>query len=544
MYAEDRIKAFLNESGLEGEDMNPEELRRMESYILGIPYVNLKDNNLEFEVLSYIPEPVSRTYSLIAYKRDEAQGTLEVAVLDMKDVRHLSFIAKKRGIKIIPRITDEESIRYALLYYQKCLKALFGDVIRSEALSAKGLLERGESMKYGDDASVIRIVDTLLKHACMQHASDIHIEPTQEHVLVRYRIGGVLQDAMTLPRETAPLIALRIKKLAHLHIDETNLPQDGRFTQDGFNVRVSILSTHCGEKIVMRIIPETTEGLSLQGLGFHGEALENVCEALMETSGLVLVVGPHQTGKTTTLYTMLDLLNTPEISISTIEDPIETQLTRVNQTSVKPQINFTFAHGLRALMRQDPDVIMVGDLRTPEVATLSVQAATNRMVCSGLYALHARDAIVQLIEKGIDSEFLASSLRMVIGQRLVRRLGKERQAYTLNKKEVDALSKECDMDKVLNVLKEEGVVDTKARWSNISFYRPLHESDEYTGYVGIQEVLPVTKTIKDLIEKEVPSERIEKQARKEGMLTLFEDGVFKAVQGLTTLEEVFRVLRG
>lgn len=544
MYAEDRVKAFLNESHIKEEDMNPDEVRRVQSYIAGVPYVDLKGKKLTFDVLSYIPEPVARNHSVIAYHSDEDQGILEVALLDMNDVHHIASVGDKTGLKIVPRLTDEESIRYALVCYQKILKSMFGDTIRSEALSVKDLYEKGDKSVWADDVSATRIVETLCRHACIQRATAIHIEPNEDAVVVRYRIGGVLRDAMMLPQETAFVVAARIKKIAHMDIEQTDLPQDGRFTLEDMLVRVSTVPTQYGEKLVMRMLDEVTTGYNLETLGFHGEALENVCEALMEKSGLVVVAGVAHSGKTTTLYTMLDLLNAPEISISTIEDPIETQLVRVNQTRVNPHINFTFTHGLRALLRQDPDVVMVGDIRNGDVATLATQAATtNHMLCAGMYADSGSHAISLLLEKGVDSQLLSSALSVVVGQRLARRLGKERKAYTLSKKEIDELSKECDMDTVLARLKEEHIVDAKARWSTISFYKPRYEFHEYTGYIGIQEVLPVTKTIKDLIEKEASTEKIEKQARKEGMMTLFEDGVFKAVQGLTTLEEVFRVVR-
>ena len=362
--------------------MTEDDLRRVESYVLGIPFVSLKGQKVDFEILSLIPEPVARNHNIIAYKKND--DSLEVAMLDTADLPAIDFIKKKVGLKILSRLTDTESMKDALRQYQKTLKDEFGEIIMKETSALKIVAEEnGEEVseedlkKMAEDLPVVRIVDTLLRHAIVQNASDIHIEPMEEEVLIRYRIDGILHDAMKLPKHAAPTLAARIKVLSSLKLDEKRLPQDGRFKMemDGQKVsfRVSVLPIYHGEKIVMRLLRENRSGFTLEGIGFHGSTLERVQDAMKQKTGIILVTGPTGSGKTTTLYTILDLLNTPEVNISTIEDPIEYQMPRINQTQVKSQIGFTFANGLRSLMRQDPDIIMVGEIRDEETASLAIK---------------------------------------------------------------------------------------------------------------------------------------------------------------------------
>jgi type IV pilus assembly protein PilB len=332
--------------------LSSDALRRIKAYVLGIPYVNLKDLKVPFPILSLIPEPIARTHSIIAYKKSDTE--LEVAMLDTQDLPAIDSVRKKTGLKIVPRLTDEESIRNALLQYQKSLKEEFGDLITDESGKLKVVRETTEEAsseelkKMAEDLPIVRIVDTLLRHAIIQKASDIHIEPLEDEVLVRYRIDGILRDAMTLPRVAASGITARIKVLANLKLDEKRLPQDGRFKMetesDKVSFRVSLMPTYFGEKIVMRLLRESGEGFTLETLGFHGTSLERIHDAVKQTTGLILISGPTGSGKTTTLYTLLDILNTPDVNISTIEDPIEYQMKRVNQAQVNPAIGFTFAN--------------------------------------------------------------------------------------------------------------------------------------------------------------------------------------------------------
>src|SRR3989338_1120990 len=327
--------------------ISADDLRRVQAYIIGIPFVDLKGQKIDFTVLSLIPEPIARKHNVIAFRRTD-QG-LEVAMLDVDDLEAIAFVRKKVGVRILPRLTDQESIKSALLQYQKSLKAEFGDLLQQDAQSIKMLADDDENpatekdlKKLAEDLPVVRIVDTLLNHAIIQGASDIHIEPMENQLLVRYRIDGILHDAMVLPRDSAPGITARIKVLSNLKLEEKRLPQDGRFkiefNNEKVSFRVSTLPTHHGEKTVMRLLREASGGFSLESLGFHGAGLEALHNAMKQRVGMLLVTGPTGSGKTTTLYTALDILNTPDVNISTIEDPIEYQMQRINQPQVKPEI--------------------------------------------------------------------------------------------------------------------------------------------------------------------------------------------------------------
>ncbi len=529
-------------------------LRRMQAYVLGIPFVDLKGKKVPFETLSLIPEPIARGHNIVAFKKNDV--SLEVAMLDVNDLSAIDFIKKKVNLKILPRLTDSDSVKEALVQYQKSLKAEFGDIIQKETETLKMISEeKGEAAseedlkKLADDLPVVRIVDTLIKHAILQNASDIHIEPMEEQVLVRYRIYGLLHDAMVLPRQAAPSVSARIKVLSNLKLDEKRLPQDGRFkvNMDNENVsfRVSILPIYYGEKIVMRLLRESISGFTLEYLHFHGEGLERIHQALKETTGMILTTGPTGSGKTTTLYTMLDLLNTPDVNISTIEDPIEYQMARINQTQVRPEIGFSFAQGIRTLVRQDPDIIMVGEIRDNETAALAVNASlTGHLVLSTLHTNSAVGAIPRLMDMKVESFLLVSTLNIVIGQRLVRRLTDAKEKYDLSKAEFAQLEKLVDMNRVLEALKADKVIKASDTWKDVNFCKPKAGSDDdgFKGRVGIHEVLKMSATIKELIMKNASSADIEKQAKSEGMLTMLEDGIYKCAAGLTTIEEVLRVV--
>jgi len=403
--------------------------------------------------------------------------------------------------------------------------------------------------KIAEDLPVIRIVDTLLKHAIIQDASDIHIEPMEDKLLIRYRIDGILHDAMILPKNATASITARIKVLSNLKLDEKRLPQDGRFKvevdEQKVSFRVSVLPVYYGEKTVMRLLKEGASGFTLESLGFHGEGLERIYNAMKRKTGMLLTTGPTGSGKTTTLYTLLDNLNVPGVNISTIEDPIEYQMPRVNQTQVKPDIGFTFSNGLRALVRQDPDIIMVGEIRDTETASLAVNASlTGHLVLSTLHTNSAAGAIPRLVDMKIDPFLLVSTIDVIIAQRLVRRLSQDSQKYYLSKSEIVSLNKVVDLDRVLYFLKKESIVDSKDDWAKIAFYKNNKnaDSDGYSGRIGIHEILNMSTPLKDLIMKNATSDQIEEQAKNEGMMTMIEDGIFKAVQGVTTIEEVLRVV--
>ena len=530
---------------------------KMEAIALGIPFVSLEGEKIDPNVLTLIPEPIARNSNIIAYKKSDLG--LEVAMLDVENLPVIDFIKKKVGLRILPRLTSTSSIKEALNQYKKSLQADFEDIIKKESNSIKKISGDGnvaldktekELKELAEDLPIVKIVDTLISHAISQGASDIHIEPCEESLVVRYRIDGILHDAMILSKDTASGIVARIKVLSNLKLDEKRLPQDGRFKivseQGNVSFRVSTLPTYYGEKTVIRILRENAKGFSLEGLGFHGEALERIHDGMKKRTGMLLATGPTGSGKTTTLYTMLDILNTPDVNISTVEDPIEYQMPRINQTQTKSEIGLTFANGLRTLLRQDPDIIMVGEIRDRETASLAINASlTGHLVLSTIHTNSAAGAIPRMIDMGVEPFLIISTVKTVIAQRLVRKLGDEKEKYFLSEVEKSALEKVVNLDNVLEFLKLEKVVSPDSTWATIPLYKPKgseEAKDGYKGRVGIHEVLKVTASIKELILKNSSVDEIEKMAREEGMMTMLEDGIFLAVEGVTSTEEVLRVV--
>jgi type IV pilus assembly protein PilB len=533
------------------------DLKRTEASVLGIPFVNLVDQKIDFSVLSLIPEPIARNYNIVAYKKNDK--SLEVAMLDVDDLPVIDFIKKRSGLKILARLTDTTSMKDVLVQYRQSLKAEFKDIIEKESNSLKvsseenekgGEKSESELKEMAEDLPVVKIVDSLIFHAILQNASDIHIEPGENELTVRYRIDGILHDAMVLDKSAASGITARIKVLSNLKLDEKRLPQDGRFKieQNGEKIsfRVSTLPTFFGEKTVIRVLKETAHGFSLEILGFHGEGLERIHASLKLKTGMVLATGPTGSGKTTTLYTMLDILNRPEVNISTVEDPVEYQMPRVNQTQVKPEIGLTFANGLRSLLRQDPDVVMVGEIRDGETASLAINASlTGHLVLSTIHTNSAAGAVPRLIDMGAEPFLITATVKTIIAQRLVRRLTSSKEKYFLTPVEIENLRKIVDLDRALGFLKTEKIVGEKDTWDKIPFYKPVKSAeseDGYSGRVGIHEVLTVSAIIREMILKGGSQDEIEAQAKKEGMMTMLEDGVFQAVLGLISLEEIFRVV--
>jgi len=530
-------------------------LIKLEAYILGIPFVNLENSAINPKILRIIPEPIARSHNIVAFRK--RGRNLEVAMLDPKDLSIIEFIKKKASLKILPRLTSPESIKSVLRQYTETLEAEFGEIIKKEAGGIKTIRENGEEeigeekklMRVAKELPVIRIVDTLIKHAVLQRASDIHIEPTEKDVIVRYRIDGILHNAMTLPKKVAPGIVARIKVLSNLKLDEHRLPQDGRFKVETgeyrYSIRVSVLPVFDGEKIVMRLLAETTKAFTLEELGLRGDALETIHINLRKPVGMILVTGPTGSGKTTTLYAMMGILNDPGVNISTIEDPVEYRMPRINQTQVRANINLTFASGLRSLVRQDPDIIMVGEIRDSETAGLAINAAlTGHLVLSTLHTTSAAGAIPRLIDMQTEPFLLSSTLTVILAQRLVRKLSLAKEKYKLTKAEIKKLEKYCNLEKILTILKQEKLAKAKDKFKDITFFRPKGDKtcpEGYKGRVGIYEVLSVSESIKAMIVASATSDKIQDQAQKEGMRTMIEDGFIKAAQGVTSIEEILRV---
>lgn len=418
-------------------------LRKLYAYILGVPFVDISRETIPTEILQIIPEPIAKKYKIVAFEKSGQE--LKVAMLNPEDIQTIDFIRKKTGLKIVSCLTTEESIEMILRQYSQSLKAEFGDIINKNASKVPKKDKEEDLEKVAQGLPIIRIVDTLIKHAILQDASDIHIEPEEKEVRVRYRIDGILHEAMTLPRQVRDGIIARIKVLSNLKLDEHRVPQDGRFKieRDGNKIsfRVSVLPIFDGEKIVMRLLNESSKGLTLESMGLIGEALEIIHQEIKRPNGMVLVTGPTGSGKTTTLYTIMDILNIPEVNISTVEDPIEYRMPKINQTQIYPKVGLTFASGLRSLLRQDPDIIMVGEIRDKETMEMAIQAAmTGHLVLSTLHTNNAAGTLPRLIDMGAEPFLVASTANVIIAQRLVRKLCNNcKEEYKLDKKELETL---------------------------------------------------------------------------------------------------------
>lgn len=540
---------------LEKKLINETELRKLYAYILGIPFVNLEKETITPDILQTIPEPIAKKYNIVAFEKDGSN--LKVAMVNPEDLQTIDFIRKKTGLKIVPCLTSDESIKTVLKQYEKSLKAEFGDIIQKSSDEA-GSGEDGDDLeKIAQDLPIVRIVDTLLKHAILQSASDIHIEPDEKEVRVRYRIDGVLHDAMTLPKQVIAGLVARIKVLSNLKLDEHRLPQDGRFKieKEGYKIsfRVSILPVFEGEKIVMRLLDESSKGLTLEKMGLMGAGLESVHRQIKRPNGMILVTGPTGSGKTTTLYTIMDIINVPEVNISTVEDPVEYRMPRVNQTQTNAKIGMTFAAALRSLLRQDPDIIMVGEIRDGETMQIAIEAAmTGHLVLSTLHTNSAAATLPRLLDMGAEAFLVASTVNVIIAQRLVRKLCPEcRTQYNLTEQELKSLKESFNMDEILKDINSSGIlkgtVDAKSEWKKIPLYRAKGcdqcKNEGYRGRMGIYEVLEMDEELGKMITASASSDEIERRAKEKGMLTMSEDGFMKAIQGLTSVEEILRVTK-
>ena len=532
------------------------ELQKVYAYVLGIPFVDLSKETIPIEILQIIPEPIAKKSTIVSFEKDG--NNLKVAMLNPEDLQTIDFIKKKTGLKIIPCLATQESLQTALRQYEKSLQAEFGDILTGDVKANDAHKEEENVAVLAAGLPIIRIVDTLLKHAILQSASDIHIEPDAKEVHVRYRIDGILHEAMTLPKDTAAGIVARIKVLADLKLDEHRIPQDGRFKieKDDYKIsfRVSLLPVFDGEKVVMRLLDEGAKGLTLEKMGLAGKALESVHREIKKPNGMILVTGPTGSGKTTTLYTIMDILNTPEVNVSTVEDPVEYRMPRVNQTQINPKVGMTFAAGLRSLLRQDPDIIMVGEIRDIETLEIALNAAmTGHLVLSTLHTNSAAAALPRMLDMGAEPFLIASTANIIIAQRLIRKLCVDcRKPYQLDAKQLESLSKNYDIDPLFETMQKNPeigkIIGSAKSMSEVTFYAvggcDQCGGEGYRGRLGIYEALEMETNIRTLVTHAAPTEEIESVARKEnGMYTMVEDGFLKAVQGLTTLEEIMRVTK-
>src|SRR3989338_7122791 len=545
------IEQLLLDEGV----IDPNKLLEIKGDLMGVKTIDLRNLKITHDVLGLIPEPIARRHNVIAFAKKNNE--LHLAMADPDDLQIREFIKKTSGMEVKPFLTTHESIDIGLSLYHSNIEEEFKKILGKENFGEdlKGVSPADLNAKLASIAEqipVVRIVDTLLDYAIFEKASDIHIEPDENRVAVRYRIDGILHEVMSLPKIVLSAVVARVKVLSSLKIDEHRLPQDGRFKKEigesKVSFRVSTIPIFDGEKVVLRLLDETAKAMTLPELGLSDKKLDIVMRNIKRPHGAILVTGPTGSGKSTTLYSILTMLNTREVNISTIEDPVEYRIVGVNQMQVSPKIGLTFAIGLRALLRQDPNIIMIGKIRDLETAEEAAHAAmTGHLVLSTLHTNSAAGALPRLLDMNVEPFLISSTINLIIAQRLVRKLCPNCMAsFNLNEDQMAELSKSFNLEELLETMAKSGFILPKVKSiKEILFFKGQGcDRCGNTGYKGRQsvyEVLEVTPAISALIMKRSPTSEIQKQAVADGMILLWQDGFIKAHMGITTLEEVMRV---
>jgi type IV pilus assembly protein PilB len=561
-----RSKRSLQATAIDQRITDDKTLTQVFADYASIPYVELDPMNIPADVLKLIPERIARQYNAILFKVDE-DGTRHLAMEDPDDVQAVNFLQKEVGLNVRIHIATRENILSALEAYRGDVNKKLNEVIDVQRESSSDLQLVSEQ-DIAEDSPIAQTVNLLLEYAIRSHASDVHIEPREEFVQIRYRVDGILKEVNRLPRNVLGALISRIKILANLKIDERRVPQDGRFKikvgGKQYALRVSSLPIADGEKVVMRILDESNDAVSLESLGYWGKALKDLQSEMMEPNGIVLMTGPTGSGKSTSLFSILSILNHPDVNISTIEDPVEYKIPGVNQTQTNQKAGMTFSTGLRALLRQDPNIIMIGEVRDGETANLAIQAAlTGHMVFSTLHTNNAATSLPRLLDMQIEPFLIASTIRAVVGQRLVRRLHRaSRQSFTPTPEEQAQIIKlfglrEGQDFRIIHEFEKQAAAqglggDTPlsttetgitSLWRANKDFNEDEAQEGYKGRVGIYEVLTNSPEVKKLIMTRASSDQIQAQAITEGMMTMQIDGLIKALRGETTIEEVLRVSR-
>ena len=515
---------------------------------LNIPFISLKGREIKKEVLALIPGPVAGTHQVVAF--DKSPSEVKLAMTDPTDIQTIEFLRRKTGLEPKVYITPPSDLKEALRRYHSELEGEQLRIIQESGEEAGG----NDLKKAAETISVINVVSSILENAVFEGASDIHIEPTEKELVVRYRIDGVLKQIMTLPKSLQSGVIARLKILAVVKLDEHMIPQDGRFKiqvqDEKVAFRVSFLPVYDGEKVVMRVLHEGSKPLSLDQLGFLPGPRAAMESNIVKPHGMILVTGPTGSGKTTTLYSVLGMLNKPNVNISTVEDPIEYRMAGVNQSQVNPKVGFTFASGLRALLRQDPNIIMVGEIRDQETAEIAINAAmTGHLVLSTLHTNDAATTLPRLADMGVPPFLIAYTANVIIAQRLVRKICSFcKKEYKLDAAATTELGKVFTTEKLSTLFKNNIPPESKIDSSDTStFYqgegcRRCGETG-YKGRQGIYEVLENSPEIIKLINQRAPASDIYESARKAGMLSMLEDGLIKAKMGITTINEILRVTK-
>jgi type IV pilus assembly protein PilB len=547
--------------------ISEEDLTRYTAKITRVPYVNLSNARIDDDILALLPREIAERY--MAVPLGEMNHRLVVAMLDADNVQAADFLSNKIGRPLKVYSASEAGIRRILKQYNERLDASMVNDLEAagEAAAAFGLStdpDDSKGKKRADknirtivqDSPISKALSTILEYAAKNRASDIHIEPLEKVLKIRARIDGVLREIMKLPKSTeAPLVS-RIKILSNLKIDEHRIPQDGGFSiivdNRPIDLRIAISPVVWGEQVVIRLLDKTGTSLKLEDMGYHGRALRTIRKALGQPNGMILTSGPTGSGKSTSMYALLQEIKNDTINIVTLEDPVEYKIDGINQIQVNPDVGLTFATGLRSILRQDPNVVMVGEIRDKETAQLAVQAAlTGHLVFSTLHTNSAAGILPRLLDMGIEPFLIASTVRTVIGQRLVRRIADNKEAYQTEQAETQAINETIgrllpkNKEEQLKVGKDLGYDNLPLVGQNAYTLFKGVDSPEtpggYKGRMGLYEVFEVTDAIQDLILKRSTSDKIQAAARAEGMLTMREDGYLKALAGQTTLNEVSRV---
>ena len=564
-------KSPLQDLVIKANIISEKELTKLYAEEIEVPFIELDPKNISTEILKLIPERVANQYKIVLYGVDDT-GAKMLATENPDDIEAINFIKKQLGDDIRVAIATKQNILACLDQYKGEISTELTKVMTPEEL-AEDIDESISEEDVAEDSPIAQTVNLVIEYAVKAGASDIHIEPRESYVSVRYRIDGVLKETNKLPKKVMSPLVSRIKILSNLKIDERRAPQDGRFKISAnsqiYALRVSTLPIVDGEKVVMRILNESSKALSLEDLGYWGRSLEDINSAISQPHGMILVTGPTGSGKSTSLFSVLSLINSPTVNISTVEDPVEYRIPGANQTQVNPIAGMTFANGLRALLRQDPNVIMVGEIRDSETASLGVQAAlTGHLVFSTLHTNNAATTLPRMLDMGIEPFLIASTVRAVVGQRLVRRLCMEcREATELDEETLKRAEKTFGINDKLSYdyihqLEQkalEGGIGKSNKGnepsdelstsdSSIKRIWKHHENGcdncnktGYRGRIGIYEVLRNSDSIQKLIVSNATSEVINQQAINEGMVTMQLDGLIKALRGQTTIEEILRV---
>jgi type II secretory ATPase GspE/PulE/Tfp pilus assembly ATPase PilB-like protein len=519
-----------------------DKIAEAQAKVIGIPYITLSTVSFSPQALSYLPRVVVERFSLVPFAYEEKTKTLSIAMANPLDLDALGFVRQKTQLNIKAFAASTSEVMSAInQQYRQELVGEVGDAIKeTEELNAVNKQRTVDSKQISqiiDEAPIAKIVSTILEYAVNSRASDVHLEPLDDKIRVRYRIDGILYDKLSLPKKVQDSLISRIKIITELKIDEHRLPQDGRFTfkvdQNEVDIRVSVLPTVKGEKIAMRLLPKSGGIPTLAELGLDGTSLKALETAILRPHGIILVCGPTGSGKTTTLYSVLSRLNTTRINIASLEDPVEYEIPGINQVQINPGIGLTFASGLRAFLRQDPNIILVGEIRDKDTTDLAIQAAlTGHLVFSTLHTSSAAGALPRLVDLGAESFLLASTVNAIVGQRIVRRICPHcKESYSPPEQLMG------EVKQVLGNLLPQNI--------EMRFYKGKGCAEcgnlGYRGRVGIFEVLSAFQKISRLILERKDGTTIETEAVAEGMITMKQDGYLKVLRGETTMEEVLRV---